>query len=161
MILHLEFAFWSTWQMREQTWHICQAAHNLAKGRSSVSPGPPHDPNFLRAIYGPSIVTKPPRRPLPIASNTIVVVRCRTWYESNTSLIRVVATAPVTSGGEQEELATRPVRKTRETVATLRARRKVVREDDRERAQRKKITAGSALANCQLNYAKPLEIAYF
>lgn len=76
-------------------------------------------------------------------------------------MIRVVVAAPATSGGEQEELAVRPVRKTREPAVTLRARRKVVREDDRERAQRKKFTTGSALANCQLNYAKPLEMAYF
>ena len=51
MILHLEFAFWVTWQMREQAWHICQAAHGLAKDRSRVSPGPPRDLDFLRAIY--------------------------------------------------------------------------------------------------------------
>ena len=34
-------------------------------------------------------------------------------------------------------------------------------EDDRERARRKKITTGSTLANCQLSYVKPLEMAYF
>ena len=69
--------------------------------------------------------------------------------------------ASATSGGEQEELAVRPMRKTREPGATLRARRKVVREDDYEHAQRKKIAAGSALANCQLNYAKLLKMVYF
>jgi len=51
MVLHLEFAFWATWQMIEQTWHICQVTHSLAKGRSHASPGPPRNPNFLRAIY--------------------------------------------------------------------------------------------------------------
>jgi hypothetical protein len=74
MVLYLEFVFWSTWQMREQTWHICQAAHGFAKGR------------YVR---------------------------------------------------------------------------KVAREDDRERARRKKITVGSTLANCQLNYGKLLEMTYF
>ena len=51
--------------------------------------------------------------------------------------------------------------KTRERAATLRARRKVAREDDREHARRKKIMAGSTLANYQLNYVKPLKITYF
>ena len=50
-----------------------------------------------------------------------------------TSLIRVVAAAPTKGGGEQEELATRPVRKTQEPATTLRARRKVAWEDDSER----------------------------
>ena len=53
------------------------------------------------------------------------------------SLIRVVAAAPATSGGEQEKLAARLVRKMREPTATLRARRKVAREDDRERSRKK------------------------
>jgi hypothetical protein len=160
MVLCLVFAFWSTWQMREQTWHICQAAHGVAKGRSRASLGPPRNPDFLRAIYGPSIT-----------SNTIAVVRCRTREGLHcdrkpraspaTSLIRVVAAAPATSGGQQKELAARPMRKTREPAATLRAQRKVAREDDREHARRKKIASRSTLANCQLNYAKPLEMTYF
>jgi len=59
-----------------------------------------------------------------------------------TSLIRVVAAAPATSGGKQEELAARPVRKTREPAVTLRAQRKVAWEDDHERARRKKSRSG-------------------
>ena len=95
MVLYLEFAFWKTWQIREQTWHICQAEHGLAKGRSRASPGLPRDPNFLRAISGPSIAietlrpstrrrlqpivvardsiasTGPPHATVPIATNSI------------------------------------------------------------------------------------------
>jgi hypothetical protein len=55
---------------------------------------------------------------------------------------RVAAAAPASSGGEHEELAARPVRKTREPAATLRAQRKVAREDDRERAKEKKSRSG-------------------
>jgi len=65
MVLHLEFVFWATWQMREQTWHICQAAHGLAKGRSYASPGP----RATRTFFAPYIA---------IASNTIAAFRCRT-----------------------------------------------------------------------------------
>ena len=30
MVLHLEFAIWPTWQMREQTWQKCQAVDDFA-----------------------------------------------------------------------------------------------------------------------------------
>ena len=148
MVLHLEFAFWSTWQMREQTWHICQAAHGLAKGRSSASFNPPRIPDFLRAIYGPSIATETPRRSLPIASNTIAAVRCRTWYESSWQHL-------------QQAVGSRKNWRRDLWGKCENQRQLYAREDDRERAQRKKITAESTLANCQLNYAKPLEMTYF
>ena len=29
-VLHLCFAIWATWQLREETWHKCKAAGRLA-----------------------------------------------------------------------------------------------------------------------------------
>jgi len=29
MVLQLSFAFWQSWQMREQSWHFCQTQDNL------------------------------------------------------------------------------------------------------------------------------------
>ena len=144
--------------MRERTWHICQAAHGMAKGRSRASLGPPRDPDFLRAMYGPSIATETPqpstrRRPqlIVVARDSIpstgpprAVVRCR----SRPTPYRAKTPSPHAAVHCRSR-------------ATLRARRKVVREDDRERSRRKKIAAGSTLANCQFNYAKPLEMNYF
>ena len=45
-VLHLEFVFWTTWQIREQTWLNCQAIDGLAKARSRASSGPPRDPDI-------------------------------------------------------------------------------------------------------------------
>ena len=95
--MHLEFVFWTTWQMREQTWHNCQAADGLAKARSRVSPGTPRDPNFssrhicsIDRNRNPSALHAPPsvagrsreglhhkhrpstrRHPLPIVADSI------------------------------------------------------------------------------------------
>ena len=70
-ILHLEFTFWATWQMREQTWHNCQAADGLAKARSCASPGPTRDPNFSSHYICSIVRVRNPRpstrrRPQPI-----------------------------------------------------------------------------------------------
>jgi hypothetical protein len=83
--------------MREQTWYICQATHGLAKGLSRASPSPPRDLDFLRAIYGPSIRLR--QKPPAIHYRSQATPSPPSAIEPDTSLIRVVAAAPTTSGG--------------------------------------------------------------
>ena len=53
MVLHLSFAFWQSWQMREETWHFCQTSDDLAKADRSLLPRGFWSPARLRLLFAP------------------------------------------------------------------------------------------------------------
>ena len=88
-------------------------------------------PRATWTFFAPYMVHRSRQKPHAVHCRSRATPSPPSAIEPDTSLIRVVAAAPATSGGEQEELAARPVTKTRELAATLRAQSKVAREDDR------------------------------
>jgi len=53
-ILHLCFAIWATWQMREGTWHKCKVAGRLTNDDRALLPRYSRAWGTLRAVYSPS-----------------------------------------------------------------------------------------------------------
>ena len=53
MVLHLSFAFWQSWQMREETWHFCQIPDDLAKADRSLLLRGFWSPTCLRLLFAP------------------------------------------------------------------------------------------------------------
>ena len=156
-VLYLEFAFWPTWQMREQTWHNCQAADGPAKARSRASPGPPCDLDFssrhicsINRDRNPRPSTRRRPQPIEVARDSIAstgppraAVRCR----SRLTPLR------------RNSLLTRRRYNWRRGYLGAWRSRPCGKEPTARHTE--KIRIRVTFGKCKVNYAKPLEITYF
>jgi len=169
--LHLEFVFWATWQMREQTCNNCQTVEGLAKAlhTPSSTADRSHEGLHPRAtINCRSWPTPSCRNSLYAPSSALELTRDFITTE-NRHLTPWVQGRPLS-------LPRRPPRRLMMKqpgmsldsfdgcifffLVARRSRPRVGRNRDRA-LHEKKIASGSTLGKCQVNYAKPLDMAHF